>query len=316
MRFWPVALAAVLCWYGANRFFYTAAPADGSEASPGSPARVIGRGSEKREPLPSPEDGPFLDALQTPRLGPEMVTLPSGHFTMGSPVTEFGRRADEWPEHEVVIPQRFAISRHEVTFDDYDLFTTATGREPANDWGFGRGRHPVVNISLYEARAYAEWLTRETGHHYRLPSEAEWEYAARAGTTAARYWGEEPVGACRFANVADLSSRSLAINVEAHRCDDGFAATAPAGSFQANAFGLYDMIGNVAEWVQDCAHPNYKGAPNDGSAWIRDGDCGFAVVRGGAWSSEPSNARSAARDHAAAGTQNAAIGFRVVRDED
>ena len=150
-----------------------------------------------------------------------MVVIPAGVFTMGSPDGEAGRSNDEGPQHSVKVVS-FALGRYEVTFDEYDVFANATHHELPNDEGWGRGLRPVINVSWVDALSYAAWLSEKTGQHYRLPTEAEWEYAARAGTRASRYWGEEPKLACNYANVDD----------QTHGCDDDYAdKTAPAGRF-------------------------------------------------------------------------------------
>ena len=166
---------------------------------------------------------------------------------------------------EVTIPQPVALSVHEVTFEDYDRFTYPN---KVDDEGWGRGRRPVINVSWDDAQDYVAWLSARTGGAYRLPSEAEWEYAARAGTTTKYSWGNE-IGVNRA-------------NCGANRCGDQWEYTAPAGSFRPNAFGLFDMHGNVWEWVQDCWQASHAGAPVDGSERL-SGDCAVRVLRGGSW---------------------------------
>ena len=206
--------------------------------------------------------------------GPEMVELQAGRFLMGS-----NERYNEKPVHEVIISKPFALSKYEVTFAEYDVFARATGRELLPDRGGGRGNRPVIGLNWEDAQAYTEWLSQVTGRPYRLPSEAEWEYAARAGSTTRYSWGDD-VGR-NHANCA-------------RACEDNHKYTAPVGSFKPNAFGLYDMHGNVWEWVQDCWNDNYEGAPADGSAWEADG-CKSRVVRGGSWGHGPANLRSSSR---------------------
>ena len=175
----------------------------------------------------------------------------------------------------------------------------ATGRDSPRDYGWGRGGHPVIDVSWEDARAYAEWLSAETGERYRLPSEAEWEYAARAGTTTAYSWGND-IGQNR-ANCDGCGSR----------WDD--EQTVPAGSFAANAWGLHDMHGNVWEWVEDCWHDSYARAPADGSTWTRGGDCGRRVVRSGSWNNAPGYLRSADRLRDGVGNRYDDVGFRLAR---
>jgi formylglycine-generating enzyme required for sulfatase activity len=163
---------------------------------------------------------------------------------------------------------------------------------------------PVVCVSWADARAYAAWLSQITGLRYRLPSEAEWEYAARAGTATARYWGDDMAQICTYANVLEVGIQ----------CADGHLNTAPVGTFRANAFGLFDMLGNVSEWTEDCWFPTHDGAPTDGGA--RSGsDCAQRVLRGGSWNADPWRVRAATRSGIAPGTRNAEIGFRVVRTD-
>ena len=199
---------------------------------------------------------------------PEMVVIPAGQFRMGDLDGDGSSR--EKPVHAVRIAKPFAMGRYEVTFAEYDRYAQATGKEKPDDtWNSGRGNHPVINVSWQDAQGYVKWLSRETGQRYRLPSEAEWEYAARAGSTTTYYWGNSPSGGHENAD-EDYGWPS-----------DGYKHTAPVGSFIPNQFGLYDMSGNVREYVEDCWHNNYQGAPVDGSAWVSGDDCGRGVTRGG-----------------------------------
>ena len=234
-----------------------------------------------------------------------MVVLPTGSFQMGSPDTEADRGSDEGPVRTVNISQRIAMGRYEVTFAEYDRFESATGRESPDDEGWGRGSRPVINVSQEDAKAYAVWLSAQTGKTYRLPSESEWEYAARAGSRTRYSWGDEiNCGQARYgwSSVGECSNSS-----------DG---TAPVGSFAANAFGLFDMHGNVWELVEDCHHDNYEGAPTDGSAWTSG--CGSdvrAALRGGSWWDSPVNLRSADRHgHHTPLLRFFDSGFRLVQD--
>ena len=233
---------------------------------------------------------------------PEMVVVPAGRFEMGSPASESGRNGDEGPQHEVTIGANFAVGVYEVTFDEWGACVSnggCGGYRPA-DQGWGKGGRPVINVSWDDAQAYASWLSRETGEEYRLLSEAEWEYVARAGTVT-RYWWGDGIGANR-ANCND-------------GCGDGYANTAPVGSFDANAFGLHDVHGNVWEWVEDCWHENYARAPSNGDAWLggRGGDCSRRVLRGGSWNYNPRILRSALRGWNDAGGRYYGNGFRVAR---
>ena len=195
-----------------------------------------------------------------------------------------------------------ALSKCEVTFEEYERFARDTDRDRPGDAGWGRGRRPVINVSWHDAQAYAAWLSSETGAEYRLPSEAEWEYAARGGTTTVYSWGNE-IGSNR-ANCDGCGSQ----------WDDEM--TAPVGSFAANAWGLHDMLGNIEEWVEDCWHGNYAGAPEDGSAWTAGGDCSERVRRGGRWWNTPSGIRAAWRLSVNAGSRGYFGGFRVARTLD
>ncbi|MBM3540084.1 MAG: formylglycine-generating enzyme family protein, partial [Alphaproteobacteria bacterium] len=195
---------------------------------------------------------------------PEMVVVPAGSFTMGSPAGEAGRDADEGPQRVVTIARAFAVGKFEVTFDQWDACTAGGGcdRYRPGDVGWGRGSRPVINVSWTDAKAYVEWLGRKAGKSYRLLSEAEWEYAARAGTTTAWSCG---------------SSESCLAAAGWHYGNSG-GRTQAVGTKSANAFGLHDMHGNVWEWVEDCWHDSYAGAPSDGSAWTTGGDCGRRVL--------------------------------------
>src|SRR5512147_724040 len=229
---------------------------------------------------------------------PEMVALPVYEFLMGSPEDEEGRYSDEGTQHRVTIDRRFAIGRYAVTFDEYDHFCAVTGRRKPKDKGWGRGRRPVIHISWRDAVAYCAWLANETGHHYRLPSEAEWEYAARAGTTTRYAFGDA------------ITPR------DANYSESKLSKTTEAGSYPPNAWGLYDMHGNVWEWVEDVWHDSYKGAPNDGSAWT-DGEgqnsSSLRVLRGGSWDGDPRDLRSANRGGDGPGSRGSILGFRVAR---
>ena len=235
----------------------------------------------------------FRDTLNSGYEGPEMVVIPAGRFNMGC-VSGQNCEGDELPVHEVVIVRPFAMSKFEVTFEDYDRFTQL---DEVDDEGWGRGRQPVVNASWDDATAYAAWLSEQTGKRYRLPSEAEWEYAARAGSTTQYGWGDD-IGRNR-ANCVD--------------CRDPWDNTAPVGSFSANAWGLHDMHGNVWEWVQDCYSNTYAGVPTDGSASISE-NCSQRVLRGGSWATIPDNTRSAYRSRNSPRFRYPGFGFRLVRD--
>jgi len=226
---------------------------------------------------------------------PEMVVLPAGEFVMGAD----SRFAAEGPAHPVAIPRPFAVSRTEVTFDQWEACVADGGcaREP-DDHGWGRGPRPVINVSWDDAAGYAGWLSRKTGAHYRLPSEAEWEYAARGGTGTAYWWGDA-------AGQGNANCRDCAAE-PANR-------TLPVGGFRPNPFGLHDMLGNVWEWTRDCWHPDHRGAPTGGEA-REDGDCRYRVTRGGSWYYVHTNLRAAYRSKFPVQAFSYGIGVRVVRD--
>ena len=263
---------------------------------------------------------------------PQMVVVPAGEFMMGSPDWEGGRDDDEGPRHRVTMPRAFAVGRYEVTVAEYRRFVRETGsskgsgcyvwdrkwkKEAGRSWenpGFSQGSfEPVVCVSWEDAQAYAGWLSDKTGKEYRLLSEAEWEYAARAGTRTSRYWGNSEEAQCKHANGADQTAKSRYSHWTAAACRDGAVHTANVGSYGANRFGLSDMLGNVSEWVEDCWHGNYEGAPEDGSAWVSGGDCERRVLRGGSWVSGPWFLRSANRFRNSPGSRGSYGGFRIAR---
>jgi formylglycine-generating enzyme required for sulfatase activity len=232
---------------------------------------------------------------------PELVVVPAGSFTMGSPASEPGRSTEEGPQHMVTIARPFAVSRFEVTFDEWDACVAdggCNGYKPSDE-GWGRGRRPVINVSWDDAQAYVTWLSKKTGKPYRLLSGAEYEYAMRAGTQTIYPWG----------NTIGTN------NANCHACGSRWDAkqTAPVGSFAPNGFGLYDMVGNVREWTEDCYHETYNGAPPDGSAWIEGGNCYHRVVRGGSFLLAPAFLRSASRYWFASDYRLRYLGFRVAR---
>ena len=245
---------------------------------------------------------------------PEMVVVPAGTFAMGSPESEAGRQDNEGPRRYVTFAEPFAVGVHEVTFAEWDACARGGGcggRIP-DDEGWGRGDRPVINVSWDDAEAYTQWLSERTRREYRLPSEAEWEYVARAGTETARYWGESEAGQCRYGNGADAAYADAVGGGTVASCDDGNAYTAPVGSFGPNTWGLHDMLGNVWEWTADCWNDDYTGAPANGSA-RRSGDCSRRVLRGASWYFIPEYLRSAYRFGYQSGSRDYGIGFRVAR---
>jgi formylglycine-generating enzyme required for sulfatase activity len=244
----------------------------------------------------------FRDRLKNGSEGPEMIVIPAGKFRMGDIQGKHGK--DELPVHQVNFQKAFAASKYEITFAQYDEFAKATGRKLPDDEGWGRGRQPVIHVSWNDAVAYAKWLSQQTGKHYRLPTEAEWEYVARAEAETIYWWGDGVKQGS--ANCRGCGSRW-----------DG-KQPAPVGSFKPNQFGLYDTAGNVAERVQDCWHENYEGAPTEGSAWEEKngGDCGRRVVRGGSWFRAHDWARSSHRFSNRPTHTGRAVGIRLVREID
>ena len=259
---------------------------------------------------------------------PAMTVLPTGRFKQGSATAS----ALEKPLHWVAIARPIAMSTNPITLEDFQQFVAATGRDmqgcdtydgewthqPGSSWeqpGFAQtGEHPVTCVSWNDAAAYAKWLSAKTGHHYRLPSASEWEYAARAGGEADRPWSAQGQDACAGANVADASAARRYPGWTTFPCDDGYVYTAPVGAFRANSFGLDDMLGNVLQWTEDCWHADYAGAPVDGSAWTGGGDCSQHELRGASWFSAPSFARADYRDHFPADYRTSSAGIRLVRD--
>jgi formylglycine-generating enzyme required for sulfatase activity len=308
---------------------------------------VFARGPAPAPVAPPPAPAPRLVHGQVIRDCPdcpEMVVVGTGSFLMGSPAGEAGREGDEGPQRQVRVTRAFALGRTEVTVGEFGRFVEASkyvteaernvGKEGCWafndadgkwDWRSGRSwkspgfeqseRHPVVCVSFNDVQAYVQWLSRQTGQTYRLPSEAEWEYAARAGSTTSRPWADNADEACRHGNVGDQSKSPTGRTwTTKHECNDGHWYTAPVGSYAANGWGLKDMLGNVWEWVQDCYdEKSYAGkAPNDGSAYEVAG-CSSRALRGGSWYVEPAGARSAFRYGGTAGSRDGNIGFRLAR---
>jgi formylglycine-generating enzyme required for sulfatase activity len=282
----------------------------------------------------------FLDAAGQ---APAMVVVPTGTFTMGSPEGETGHDANESPTHEVQVAKGFAMARSTVTIGQFRDFVRSSGYvpqsqtlgggsvydeqsgglrdEPSATWQDdyagkpGQDRLPVINVSWNDAKAYADWLSKRSGKTYRLPSEAEFEYALRAGSTT-RYWWGDGNPASRVENLTGGNDRSGSGRRWSNAFNgykDGYWGPAPVMSFTPNPFGLYDMGGNVSEWVADCWHDNYVRAPRTAEAWVNPG-CARRVIRGGSWGSAPNMVRSAYRQGASADLRNARVGFRVVRE--
>jgi formylglycine-generating enzyme required for sulfatase activity len=233
---------------------------------------------------------------------PQMVVIPAGEFTMGSPPSEQGAET----QHRVTIAAPFAVGKFEITFDEWGACVKDGGCDGyrPDDQRWGRGKRPVIDVSWEKAKAYVNWLSARTGKTYRLLSEAEWEYAARAGTTTTFYTGDSL--SPRAANYDGSEDGSGPSDVNRKK-------TMPVGSFPPNAFGLHDMHGNVIEWVEDCWHDDYTAAaPSDGSAWL-EGHCEGRVMRGGSWEDSQTELRSAARLGEFKDQSSNSDGFRVAR---
>lgn len=230
---------------------------------------------------------------------PEMVVLPTGKFVMGAPATEISHEKSEIPSHNVTINYALAVAKYEITFAEWDACSTAKVCRQNVESNWPRGQQPAININWNDAKAYTEWLSKITGQPYRLLNEAEWEYAARASSQTSYPWGD-----------------SIGINqANCTECGSQSKNNAPqlVGSYVQNPFGLFDMHGNVQEWVQDCWHDTYQGAPQDGSAWLTSCSEGRRVIRGGAWSHPAKGLRSTARDRKTWDHTSPNIGFRVAR---
>jgi formylglycine-generating enzyme required for sulfatase activity len=285
----------------------------------------------------------FTDAFNDGGRGPRMVVVPVGRFTMGSPDSESGRDPSEGPQRQVVFNRGFAVARNEITVAEFRRFVEATSyrtdaerngssavydeksgrltKRRGVDWrrsyngSRARDGDPVVHVSWNDAAAYARWLAQATGKPYRLPSEAEFEYALRAGHATVFPWGDgDPAEAiANLAGARELSGAGRRWSKGIPGYDDGHWGPAPVRSYAANAFGLFDLDGNVSEWVEDCWHDNYLRAPEGPEAWVNPG-CELRVIRGGSWGSSREQSRSAWRGSALASSSGARVGFRVARD--
>ncbi len=242
---------------------------------------------------------------------PKMIVVQAGVFMMGSPDGEKGRKSNEGPQRDVKISS-FAVGQFEVTVKEWDACVKDGGCGGYKPRVHKRGPYPVANVSWHDAQAYVEWLKGKTGKDYRLLSEAEWEYVARAGTTTPYYFGADKGDRCKYANSVDKNSLISYLRMV---CRDGSRLAAVVGSYKPNAFGLYDVHGNVWEWVQDEWHPNFKDTPADGSARVEKPDSLTVdhVLRGGSWSSGPYSMRSAARYYKGKDFRSYRVGFRVAR---
>ncbi len=282
-------------------------PTPAAEPKPAPPA-----------PATAPEPAPIQAAAPSKptvsggakdcELCPELVTIPAGSFTMGSPESEPDRGSDEGPTHAVTIAKPFSMGKYEVTFEEFEACVDDGGcKSRPDDKGWGRERRPVMNVSFPDVEAYLAWLSKKTGKTYRLPSEAEWEYAARAGTTTAFHFGD---------NISvDQANFNAKYVYNGSEPGEYRKKTTEVGSFPANAFGLHDMHGNLWEWTQDCYVDSYEGAAADGAAQTNKGDCNNRVVRGGFLGNPPEYLRSANRFKSSASFRLDRNGFRVVRED-
>jgi formylglycine-generating enzyme required for sulfatase activity/predicted Ser/Thr protein kinase len=262
---------------------------------------------------------------------PLMRALPPGQFAQGAAESQVDATSIEKPQHVVKIGYPLGVGVYEITVGEFREFANATHHKSAgcqvydgtwqessalnwNNVGYTQtATHPVACVSWRDAREYAAWLSNKTGQRYRLPSDSEWEYAARAGSAAPRPWNTNVAAACTDANVADQTAARQYPGWKVHPCSDGYVYSSPVGSFQPNEFGLYDMLGNVFEWVEDCWHPDYHGAPADGSAWL-SGDCSQRDMRGGSWFTAPSLVSASARNRFEDTYRSNSVGFRLVRE--
>ncbi|HET9688781.1 MAG TPA: formylglycine-generating enzyme family protein [Pseudolabrys sp.] len=229
---------------------------------------------------------------------PVMIVIPAGKFIMGSPENQSDREPSEGPPHEVTITKPFAVSKFEVTFEEWDACVAAAACPRVPDH-WGRGTMPVINASWIDAKQFVAWLSQLTGADYRLLTEAEWEYAARAGAKTRYSWGDQP--------------REGNANCDGCGSKWDLRQTAPVGSFNPNSLGLYDMHGNVWEWVEDSWHENYDVTPKDGSAWLQGDDPNYRIIRGGSWRNESEHVRAAARFKRNVNVRFDTLGFRVAR---
>jgi formylglycine-generating enzyme required for sulfatase activity len=293
--------------------------------------------SRSPQPLSTAEESVLnpMDVFRECDNCPEMVVVPAGSFIMGSPTSDPRHANNEGPQHRVTISHAFAAGKFTVTVDQFSDFVEESGYDIGTkcwtfedgNWeersgrsfrspGFSQtGLHPAVCLNWNDAKAYVAWLSKKTGKPYRLLTEAEWEYAARAGTSTQYFFGDNANDMCRYGNGADQNAKreiAGASDWTFLACNDEHAHTAAVGSFLANAFGLYDVHGNAWQWLEDCWHDNYDGAPSDGSAWT-SGDCSRRVVRGGSWSNGPRLLRAAIHHWNSADGRDHLDGFRLGR---
>ena len=251
------------------------------------------------------------NSFRDPTTGMVFVRVEGGCFQMGSSSSEKCHQGNESPLHRVCV-DGFWMGKYEVTNAEYRRFKSGYDSKAYKGKSLNGDKHPVVNVSWDDAVAFAEWLSRKSGRKFRLPTEAEWEYACRAGMSTARFWGNGESSACRYANVNDLTSKKVnKFSWSNFSCDDGYAVTAPVGSFRPNAFGLYDMLGNVWEWCSDWYDADYyKNSPGQNPQGASSGS--YRVYRGGSWDDYPWHVRSALRLRREPGFRSSFLGFRLV----
>lgn len=250
-------------------------------------------------------ESPTLD----PVTGMEFVLIKGGCYDMGDSVGDGD--SNELPVHEVCL-SNFYIGKFEVTNAQYRKFRPNHNSGSYETFSLNDDRQPVVNVSWHDAVAYAKWLSEKTGKTFRLPTEAEWEYAARAGTRSSRYWGKDLEDSCKYANGADMMAKKYLARWTAFPCDDGYSVAAPAGSFRPNGYGLYDMLGNVWEWCQDVYDSKaYTKLPRNNPVYEGPGD--YRVERGGGWSNGPLGLRSSHRVRLSPSFAHHSLGFRLVK---
>jgi formylglycine-generating enzyme required for sulfatase activity len=303
---WPFYLIALLFMVEACPVPFVPAEAE-AEAVGESYKPADGRGepntNASRTPLPTVlrPGSTFFDCKD---VCPAMVVVSGGKFLMGS-----GQYAREQPQHTVTIPTQFAVGKFDITFDEWAACAEGggcSGNPNPSDEGWGRGRHPVINVSWVDAKQYVSWLSRKTGHDYRLLTEAGWEYVARAGSTTNYPWGNAID--CERASYDGGPGSSCYYKTGRRK----FRGTQPVGRYPPNRWGLYDMHGNVWQWCEDSWHPNYRGAPEDGTAW-QGGDDSMSILRGGAWNYGSSGLRSADRNWLPRSARTTFLGFRIAR---
>lgn len=261
----------------------------------------------KLEPMVVNVGEVFSDELGDGSAGPEVVIIGGGSYTRG----DDDGPLSEQPAHEITITQPFGITRYEITISDYLKFADDTGRRVHESVNANNPTHAMAYVKHEDAEAYAAWLSKQTAERYRLPSEAEWEYVARAGSTGAYFFGDDPERLCEFGNLADRTARKRFREWDTLTCEDDMVRPGPVGEYDPNPFGVYDIYGNVSEWVADCGMPDYAYAPRDGSAAREGIGCSTHGVRGGSWDSMAIEARSSYRNTASSANDDR--GIRLVR---